>query len=445
VRGVIARLIRGLAAAAAAVAFAASLSEAAANQGLTAGAASVQVALPDDTPLAGYGGFQRRAWLPDLLGRFPNAFWFRPSTGVHDPFTVRALVLDSGSTRLLWLAVDLVAVDPSLVAELRDRAGRRGFRYSAVVVSASHTHSGPGAYADSELFAFVAVDRLSRAVRDRLLDGMERVVRDAEARRRPAAIGTGRAEVAGITQSRVRGALDPELGVLRVDGADGRAVALVWNYAIHGTALGWGNSLLSGDLMSDAAARLERVIGAPALYVNGAVADVSPRQRGWAGVAAAGEALAGGALEAWRRIKAETGPRLAVVNERVTLAAPAVSLKNCLGGWAPAAARLGLSGALPSTGEVMALRIGGAAWVTIPGELETRLGLEVKAAGRGRFSHTFVAGVSNDYLGYFLTPEHYRQPSYIACGSLYGERGGEVVRDAAIAALRRLADGAGRR
>jgi len=103
------------------------------------------------------------------------------------------------------------------------------------------------------------------------------------------------------------------------------------------------------------------------------------------------------------------------------------------------------AGALPSTGEVIALRIGGAAWVTIPGELETRLGLEVKAAGRGRFSHTFVAGVSNDYLGYFLTPEHYRQPSYIACGSLYGERGGEVVRDAAIAALRRLADGAGRR
>ena len=64
----------------------------------------------------------------------------------------------------------------------------------------------------------------------------------------------------------------------------------------------------------------------------------------------------------------------------------------------------------------------------------------MKAAGRRRFVHTFVAGVSNDYLGYFLTPEHYRQPSYIACASLYGERGGETVREAAIAALGRLAD-----
>ena len=37
-----------------------------------------------------------------------------------------------------------------------------------------------------------------------------------------------------------------------------------------------------------------------------------------------------------------------------------------------------------------------------------------------------------------LTAADYRRPSYIACGSLYGERGGEIIRDAAIAALRRL-------
>lgn len=396
------------------------------------------VALPPDTPLAGYGGFPRRAWFPDVLGRHADAFWFRPSSGVHDPLTVRALVLESGPTRVLWLSVDLVGIDPSLVAALNDRLAREAWKPTTLLLSASHTHSGPGAYAESALFAFVAVDRLSPVVRARIVDGLERAARDAAARRRPAAVGTGRAEVTGITKSRVSGALDPELGVLKVVALDGSPVAMLWNYAIHGTALGRENFLLSGDLMADAGARLERALGVPALFVNGAVGDVSPRYRGWAGVKAAGEALAGGALEAWRRARAEPDGRLAAVTERIPFGAPAVSLRNCLGRWVPAGVGLGLSPVLPSVGEVAAVGIGRSAWVTIPGELETRLGLEVKVAGRGSFAQTFVAGVTNDYLGYFLAPEHYRQPGYIACASLYGERGGEIARDAAIAAIGRL-------
>src|SRR5205807_1575431 len=73
---------------------------------LLAGATSVTVSLPDDTPLGGYGGFPRRAWLPDLIGRYPDTFWFRPATGQHDPIKVRALVLEAGSVRVLWLSLD---------------------------------------------------------------------------------------------------------------------------------------------------------------------------------------------------------------------------------------------------------------------------------------------------------------------------------------------------
>ncbi len=93
---------------------------------------------------------------------------------------------------------------------------------------------------------------------------------------------------------------------------------------------------------------------------------------------------------------------------------------------------------MPAGAELIAVALGDTAWVTIPGELETRLGLEVKAGVRERFRHVFIAGLANDYLGYFLTAAAYRRPSYIACGSLYGERGGEIVRDGALAALRRL-------
>jgi neutral ceramidase len=404
---------------------------------LTAGASSVEVTLPSGTPLAGYGGFPRRAWLPDVLGRHPNAFWFRPSTGVHDPIKIRGLALDSGKLRVLWLTADLVGIDPSLVDELRRRLARSGTSYATVIVSASHTHSGPGAYADSALFGVLAVDRLSPAVRTRVLDGFERAAREAEARRGPARVASGRSEVRDIADSRVQDRLDPELGVVKLVRANGRPVAVLWNYAIHGTALGRDNFLFSGDLMGEASARIEREIGAPALFINGAVGDVSPRPRGWRGVKTAGEALAAGALRAWEEATADPAG-LQVATERVALPAPTIALKNCLWGWAPAWMTIGLTESLPSSADVTALAIGRTAWITIPGELETRLGMEIKAGARARWSRVLIAGVSNDYLGYFLLPANYRRPSYIACGSLYGERGGEIMRDAAIAALRRL-------
>ncbi len=435
-----ARALRALVAAALLLGPGAALPAEAATPRLLAGAAAVTIDLPADTPLAGYGGFPRRAWVPDLLGRAPDTFWFRPSTGVHDPIKVRALVLEAGGVRLLWLALDLVGMDPGLLADVRRRLDQLGLRYAAVVAAASHTHSGPGAFAQSSLFGFVALDRESPRVRGRIFSAMEEAARLAERRKRAATVGTGRTEVTGLTDSRVRGALDHDLGVLKVMGADGRPVAVLWNYAIHGTALGRDNLQLSGDVMGDAGARIEEQLGVPALFVNGSVGDASPRRRGWDGVALGGKALAGAVLNLWPRIAADPDQRLGAAAVTALLPPPGVELRNCLGGWIPRGTRLGLRSALPASAEVWAVAVGRGAWVAIPGEPDTRLGQEIKAAGRERFAQAFVAGVANAYQGYFLAPEHFRKPSYISCASLYGERGGELVRDAAIAALRELAE-----
>jgi len=406
---------------------------------LTAAASSLEVQLPAGAPLAGYGGFPRRAWIPDFLGRFPNTFWFNPSSGVHDPLRVRALAFESGGLRVLWLSVDLVGVDPTMVAEVRSRLADPGGGLPTLIVSASHTHSGPGAFAESAFWGFLAADRESPPVRKAIVDGMERAAREAERRRAPARLSWGKTTVTGVATSRLDQPLDPELGLLKVMGGDGRPVALVWNYAVHGTALGRVNSLLSGDLMAEASARLERETGAPVLFVNGAAGDVSPKERGWPGVESAGAALASAALAAWRILPPGRDLTLNVVQSQVSLPRPALSVHNCAGRWVPGDVRIGLAGALPSASTLTAVRIGGTAWVTVPGELQTRLGLDIKTAGRRGFDEAFVAGYSNDYLGYFLTRRDYGRPSYVACGSFYGERGGEIVRDAAVELLGRLA------
>lgn len=411
----------------------------AAAPALTAGAVSLAVELPAGVPLAGYGSPPRRAWIPDVLGRHPYAFWFNPSTGVHDPFRVRALALDAEGFRLLWLSMEVVGIDTTLVAELRERLANLEGSPPTVVLSASHTHSGPGAFAESTFWGFLAADREAPAVRKSIVDTMESAAREAWRRREPARVVGGKGTVTGVATSRLDQPLDPELGVLKVTAVDGRPIALVWNYAIHGTALGRANFQLSGDLMGEASARLERETRVPVLFVNGAAGDVSPGMHGWFGVESIGTALASTAATVWRALPAGRDEALGLAERRISLPDPAVSVRNCLGRWVPRRLRVGLGSGLPSSAVLVGMRVGETAWVTVPGELQTQLGLDVKIAGDGRFEQTFVAGYSNDYLGYFLTRRDYDRPSYVACGSFYGERGGEVIRDAAVELVHRLA------
>src|SRR5262249_46015075 len=85
---------------------------------LEAGAARVALRLPAGLPPAGYGALARRLTIPDVLGRYPHAFWLKPSTGERDPLAVRALVLQTAGRRLAWVALDLLAVDAAFTAEV---------------------------------------------------------------------------------------------------------------------------------------------------------------------------------------------------------------------------------------------------------------------------------------------------------------------------------------
>ena len=412
---------------------------------LLAGARAIDVTPPVGVPLAGYGGVGRRLLLPDFLNRHPYAFWFKPSTGVHDPIMARALVLQSEERRVLWLAVDLVGADHDLVSELKDRLAPLGVRYDAIILAASHTHSGPGGFSRSHLFAFLALDRFVPGVRERLLGGMARAALEADRAKVPARVGIGRGEVRDVIRSRVGLPLDPEVGVLKVVGLDGRPIALVWNYAIHGTLLGKDNLLLSGDVTGAASLEVEQALGVPALYTNGAVGDVSPALRGWPGVRQTADALAREVLATWQRTPVERDAPLRAVSDRLRLPTPRLSLRNCLGRWVPSWLTVGAGWGFPSESEMAGVAVGASAWVTVPGELQSRLGQAVKAEGRRLFGHAFVVGVSNDYAGYFLAAEEYARPSYIACASLYGETGGQVVAIRATEILRKLrAQGEGR-
>jgi neutral/alkaline ceramidase-like enzyme len=402
---------------------------------LRAGAASVPISVPDGTPLAGYGSPLRRLIVPDVLGRHPHAFWLRPHTGQTDSLRARALVLETDTARVVWIAADLIAVDREFTDAVARRLPRSVATSQTLVISASHTHSGPGAFLDSEVMGLLAVDRPDREVRETIIGTLVEAVHRADAGKMSALVGAADVQTSGLIVPRTDAPLDSRMTVLKVVSRSGRPIAVVWNYAIHATMLGARNLVLSGDVTGVASRELERQLGVPALFVNGAVGDVSPAGHGEAALVMTASALATRARGAWGGIRPRHDGAPRIRTAHVDLPPPALPLRNCVGRFVPRALALPLGRAFPREAVLTAVALGDVAWVTIPGELQSALGLEIKRAAGRQWRHPFVAGLSNDYLGYFPTAAEWQHPGYVSCASLYGPEAGERLAGAASTLL----------
>jgi hypothetical protein len=72
------------------------------------------------------------------------------------------------------------------------------------------------------------------------------------------------------------GPVDRQVNLLRVTRPDGSPIALVVNYAMHGTVMSGQNLKISGDGPGVVAAYVEERLGGTVLYVNGAAGNIAP-------------------------------------------------------------------------------------------------------------------------------------------------------------------------
>ena len=69
----------------------------------------------------------------------------QPSTAKHHDLYVRGLFLEQSPNKLLWLHADLIGLDQELVRQLgKTAAAELDLEDYQIVMSATHTHSGPG-------------------------------------------------------------------------------------------------------------------------------------------------------------------------------------------------------------------------------------------------------------------------------------------------------------
>ena len=268
-------------------------------------------------PLGGFGGGARRDEFPFYLGLgWPgwlslacHQWWHEEGSarrsdmlvgarGVHDDLSARALVLrpDQNGPPLALVRVDAIAMTAEIHEQVSSRVAELGFRPETVILAATHTHSGMGAYMRAPFASLAAMDNFRLELEERLVAACAEAIREASSSARPARLGFARARdrdasgqpvVAKNRRARrfelgvvSREDIDDEIGLLWVTERDTeQPIALLVNYAVHPTVLGPDNLHFSADLTGAVERSLSaRLGGVPVLFINGAEGDVGPRR-----------------------------------------------------------------------------------------------------------------------------------------------------------------------
>jgi neutral ceramidase len=200
---------------------------------------------------------------------------------VHDACYARSLVLDVGGERVAIVAVDLgIYTSEHLVAACKQRFG-----ISHLVISSSHTHSGPSR-SHAAVFEERIIGVVEAAVKDMFSArisaghrsfpqlGFNRLVVRENGHARESWFGDD--HYTSENPERIPfGPVDPEVGVIKVEDMQGRPRAIVMNYACHADVV-CQNYAISADYPGAATRKVEEAFGngLNCLFIQGAGGNI---------------------------------------------------------------------------------------------------------------------------------------------------------------------------
>jgi hypothetical protein len=216
------------------------------------------------------------------------------ATGVHKPLYATMLWLEpeSGdlSQALVFVALDHCILDgPDIELIVQAVAAAAGLQAEQVLILLAHTHAA-GLMSPSRA-ALPGGDLIEPYLND-LAVKAGLLAAEAQSRRQPATIvyGQGRCGLASnrdfldtdrqqiVCGFNPDGTADDIVLVAKIVGASGVLIATLVNYACHPTTLAWQNTLISPDYVGSLRETTEQHTGAPCVFLQGASADLGPRQ-----------------------------------------------------------------------------------------------------------------------------------------------------------------------
>jgi hypothetical protein len=403
----------------------------------------VGVAKADITPHAGIemAGFGKR---------------IQPSLGVNDPLYATAMVADDGQGVVAVVDCDLLMVSAEFTAAVREKAcGLAGIPAANVMVMCTHTHYGPGIPSA----AANGVSSYAHAYREWLAHQLAGLIFEAKANLRPAQMrwGLGQSDIGVNRREKMAdgrivlgenpdGAIDQSVGVCRIDGTDGTPLVSVVNFAAHPVGQDVQVRKISADYVGRVRQVVEQATGEPCMFWQGACGNINIRQAetDYANVHSRGEGLGQEAMKVWETAQRLEGEDIHIISRDVELA-PFRCLSRQQAEQQRLEAQQDLEAARKNPGttpgllawlendvkrlvrlrdswtdpalvpppvkaQLQACRIGGLAWVCVPGELFNELGCEIKK--RSPHRPTFVVTYVNDWIGYLPTQEAFQEGGY---------------------------------
>ncbi len=391
-----------------------------------------------------------------------------PSVGLYDDLYARALYLATGDERLLWLHADLIGFSRELTAEVREQlAAEFGLAPRQVLLSATHTHSGP-----ATVFLRWCGD-MDRGYMAALPGHLLQAAREAIAAAEDVALRVGEGRCTLGQDRRPPGPwshADSALPVVGFQRGDGSYAALLANYAMHNVALSSENRHISGDMSGVAARHVEAHLpGQPVcLFTQGGCGNVNPpAQTPHAAVMRQLGARLGSLASYALQAQAATFETADLTSALVTLDLPLDVLtaaevegeyvremaaldpastfydhaSRAYAHWRQETLALLAEGSALTTipVDVQVVRIGPVAFVAVSAEVFSRLAVELRAAAGPR---VYVVGYANGDIGYLPPAEIYAEGGYEVDNAykFYGHfmvaaGGFERVRERAIAML----------
>lgn len=357
---------------------------------------------------------------------------------------VRAMVLEKAGERVAIVNIDNLGW-PSALGD-KSRKLIKGIRPENVLIGATHTHSGPDAYAfpDASGKSGADLEYLDWCVQQ-VADAVNEAVQKLE----PAALKIAEGEADGkIAYNYYAEQLyDPRCGVIQAvrtgSGQEGEVIATLVNYAIHPEVIGSKREILSPDLCGPLYDRIESRAGGIALFMNGAQGgmvtadnrrDAGEEAGTWEECIRIGELLADEALKIIADAPLQKDPELLCRAERVDFPVDSEIMRFIIE-YSPLG--IDISDDHVISTQVNLLNIGSAQILTIPGEALPNIGYYLKRKMKGRQNMLF--GLTNDAFGYILTEEDFnsfKRYEYVSRTSL-GEKTGSILMENA---LRMIAD-----
>lgn len=346
----------------------------------------------------------------------------RKSTGIHDRIYHRVVVLDDGETRFVLVSSDICVLAPSeydiVAARLQKELGVRPEHFWW---SLTHTHSAPELGPPGLPEAFMGErythqydKKYTADTEQKLVEAVAEAIKGLEPARLSVGWGHSNANInrrARDGKGRTYLGMNPDLpvdrriGMLRIDKADHTPIAIIANYAMHGTVIGGQCTLISGDAPGIVADYVEKKTGAAMLFINGAAGNIAPIYSTQPGP------------ERLKEFEPMLGDRILEANAKMTSSSPDVTLRAG-GAVVETPRREGLKWpeymssytGRNSSGEwvvklpVRFLKINRdiAIW-SAPVELFCEISNEVRE--RSPFPYTFYYGYTNGWLGYLMTDE----------------------------------------